>query len=40
MLLHLATMWAIFVAFTMVFASDDPQRSRRVTLARTPGVQA
>jgi MFS family permease len=28
MLLHLAALWAAFVAFTIVFAGDDPRRSR------------
>lgn len=28
MLLHLAALWAVFVAFSIVFASDDPRRSR------------
>jgi MFS family permease len=29
MLIHLAGLWAVFVAFTIVFASDDPHRGRR-----------
>ncbi|MBX3229484.1 MAG: MFS transporter [Labilithrix sp.] len=29
MLVHLAGLWAVFVAFTAVFANDDPHRARR-----------
>ena len=29
MLLHLAAIWATFVVFTVVFASDDPKRAAR-----------
>ena len=29
MLLHLAALWAVFVVFTAVFASDDPHRAKR-----------
>ncbi|MBX3259692.1 MAG: MFS transporter [Labilithrix sp.] len=29
MLLHLAAIWATFVAFTLVFANDDPKRAAR-----------
>lgn len=28
MLIHLSAMWAVFVIFTIVFASDDPKRAR------------
>ncbi|WXB16967.1 MFS transporter [Pendulispora albinea] len=30
MLLHLAALWAFFVFFTALFASDDPRRARRM----------
>ena len=30
MLIHLASMWAVFVAFSVVFASDDPHRAKKV----------
>lgn len=29
MLIHLAALWAIFVAFTTIFAADDPRHTRR-----------
>lgn len=29
MLVHLAALWAIFVAFTTIFAADDPRHTRR-----------
>ena len=28
MLIHLASLWAVFVVFTLVFANDDPRRAR------------
>lgn len=31
MLFHLAALWAVFVAFTTVFAADDPRHTRRTT---------
>lgn len=34
MLLHLATLWACFVAFTIVFAKDDPQSAGRAREAQ------
>jgi len=30
MLFHLAGLWAVFVGFTVVFASDDPHRARQL----------
>ncbi len=39
MLLHLAAMWAAFVAFAAVFAGDDPARSR-APFARARGRRA
>jgi MFS family permease len=38
MLYHLAGLWALFVAFTIVFAADDP-RARRVAGATEPAVE-
>jgi MFS family permease len=29
MLIHLSLIWAVFVTFTLIFASDDPARARR-----------
>jgi MFS family permease len=33
MLIHLAALWATFVTFTLVFASDDPRRARAAARA-------
>jgi MFS family permease len=33
MLMHLAALWATFVTFTLVFASDDPRRAKALARA-------
>jgi MFS family permease len=38
MLLHLAALWAAFVVFAFVYASDDPARARRRAKAAAPSV--
>ena len=37
MLFHLAALWGVFVAFTAVFANDDPHRARRLVGVENPG---
>lgn len=39
MLMHLAALWAFFVTFTSIFASDDPHRARREDLPSTPALE-
>jgi MFS family permease len=40
MLYHLAAMWAVFVVFTIVFASDDPARKKSSPLDEESRVAA